>query len=74
MIVTQDEVIEKEKVKSDKKNLAFCSRECARLWFATSRRFIWDMMSVNVGGKNVIALHSIPKKGILCGRIILQRW
>lgn len=64
MIVTQDEVIEKEKVKSDKKKTwRFVAENVRDFGFATSRRFIWDMMSVNVGGKNVIAASLYPKEG-----------
>ena len=47
MIITQDEVIEKEKVKSDKKKTwRFVADNVRDFGFATSRRFIWDMMSV----------------------------
>ena len=64
MIITQDEVIEKEKVKSDKKKTwRFVAENVRDFGFATSRRFIWDMMSVNVGGKNVIAASLYPKEG-----------
>ena len=64
MIVTQDEVIEKEKVKSRKKKTwKFVAENVRDFGFATSRRFIWDMMSVKVGGKNVIAASLYPKEG-----------
>ena len=64
MIVTQDEVIEKEKVKSEKKKTwRFVANDVRDFGFATSRRFIWDMMSVKVGGKNVIAASLYPKEG-----------
>ena len=64
MIVTQDEVIEKEKVKSEKKRTwRFVAENVRDFGFATSRRFIWDMMSVKVGGKNVIAASLYPKEG-----------
>ena len=64
MIVTQDEVIEKEKVKSEKKQTwRFVAENVRDFGFATSRRFIWDMMSVKVGGKNVIAASLYPKEG-----------
>lgn len=64
MIVTQDEVIEKEKVKSTKKKTwKFVAENVRDFGFATSRRFIWDMMSVKVGGKNVIAASLYPKEG-----------
>ena len=64
MIVTQDEVIEKEKTKSTKTNTwRFVAENVRDFGFATSRRFIWDMMSVNVGGKNIIASSLYPKEG-----------
>ena len=64
MIVTQDEVIEKEKVKSTKKKTwKFVAENVRDFGFATSRRFIWDMMAVKVGGKNVIAASLYPKEG-----------
>ena len=64
MIVTQDEVIEKEKLKSTKtKTWKFIAENVRDFGFATSRRFIWDMMAVKVGGKNVIAASLYPKEG-----------
>ncbi len=64
MIVTQEEVIEKEKTKATKnKTWKFVAENVRDFGFATSRRFIWDMMSVKVGGKNVIAASLYPKEG-----------
>ncbi|MFN0203905.1 MAG: M1 family metallopeptidase [Bacteroidia bacterium] len=31
--------------------------------FASSRKFIWDAMAVNVGGKNILAMSYYPKEG-----------
>ena len=31
--------------------------------FATSRKFIWDAMSVKIGGRNIIAQSFYPKEG-----------
>ena len=70
VIVTQDEVIEKEKVNATKKKTwRFVAENVRDFGFATSRKFIWDMMVVNIGGENKIALY--PKEGILCGKNIL---
>ena len=56
IIVSQDEVVEKEKVKATKtKTWRFVAENVRDFGFATSRRFIWDMMAVKVGGKNIIA-------------------
>ena len=64
MIVTQDEVIEKEKVKATKKKTwRFVAENVRDFGFATSRRFIWDMMVVKVGGENKIASSLYPKEG-----------
>lgn len=64
MIVTQDEVVEKEKVKATKKKTwRFVAENVRDFGFATSRRFIWDMMVVKVGGENKIASSLYPKEG-----------
>ena len=64
MIVTQEEAIEKEKTKATKKKTwRFVAENVRDFGFATSRRFIWDMMGVKVGGKNVIASSLYPKEG-----------
>ena len=64
IIVSQDEVVEKEKVKATKtKTWRFVADNVRDFAFATSRRFIWDMMAVKVGGKNVIASSLYPKEG-----------
>ena len=64
MIVTQDEVIEKEKVNATKKKTwRFVAENVRDFGFATSRKFIWDMMVVNIGGENKIASSLYPKEG-----------
>jgi hypothetical protein len=64
MIVSQDEVIEKEKVKATKtRTWKFIAENVRDFGFATSRRFIWDMMAVKIGGKNIIASSLYPKEG-----------
>ncbi|MDB4714648.1 M1 family metallopeptidase [Flavobacteriaceae bacterium] len=64
LIVTQDEVIAKEATKATKKSTwKFVAENVRDFGFATSRRFIWDMMAVKVGDKNVIAASLYPKEG-----------
>jgi hypothetical protein len=64
IIVSQDEVVEKEKVKATKtKTWRFVAENVRDFGFATSRRFIWDMMAVKVGGENKIASSLYPKEG-----------
>ncbi len=64
LIVTQEEAEAKEAEKSTKKSTwKFKAKNVRDFGFATSRRFIWDMMAVKVGGKNVIASSLYPKEG-----------
>ncbi len=71
IIVSQEEVVEKEKVKATKtKTWRFVAENVRDFGFATSRRFIWDMMAVKVGVKIKSLLLCIQKKEIPCGRSI----
>ena len=64
IIVTQEEVEAKEKIKATKKSTwKFKAENVRDFGFATSRKFIWDMMAVKVGSKNVIAASLYPKEG-----------
>lgn len=64
MIVTQAEAIEKENTKATKTSTwRFVAKNVRDFGFATSRRFIWDMMAVKIGNKNVIASSLYPKEG-----------
>ena len=64
MIVTEEEAIEAEKGFSDKKQTwKFKALNVRDFGFATSRKFIWDMMAVKIGGKNVMAVSLYPKEG-----------
>ena len=64
VIVTQDEVIEKLKTKSTKTNTWKLYAENVRdFGFATSRRYIWDMMSVKIGDRDVMAVSMYGKEG-----------
>ncbi|CAL2086958.1 M1 family metallopeptidase [Tenacibaculum sp. 190524A05c] len=62
LIVTQAEATKKEKTKSKKtKTWKFSAKNVRDYAFATSRKFIWDAMAVNINGKTVMA-HSLYSK------------
>jgi hypothetical protein len=62
LIVTQNEAIKKEKTKSKKtKTWKFSAKNVRDYAFATSRKFIWDAMAVDINGKTVMA-HSLYSK------------
>ncbi|WP_025742717.1 M1 family metallopeptidase [Aquimarina pacifica] len=64
VIVTEKEAIAKEKVFSSQKKTWRLKAENVRdFGFATSRRFIWDMMAVKIGGKDIMAVSMYPKEG-----------
>ena len=64
VIVTQEEAIAKEKTFSENKKTWKLKAENVRdFGFATSRRFIWDMMAVKIGGKDIMAVSMYPKEG-----------
>ncbi len=64
MIVTQDEAVAKETTFSkDKKTWKFYAENVRDYGFATSRRFLWDMMAVKIGNKDVMAVSMYPKEG-----------
>ncbi|MCY2688508.1 M1 family aminopeptidase [Salinimicrobium sp. TH3] len=64
MIVTQEEAEAAEKGFSDKKKTWKLKADMVRDFaFATSRKFIWDMMAVDLGEKDVMAVSLYPKEG-----------
>ena len=64
LIVTQEEAEEREKSFSEKKKTwEFKAKNVRDFGFATSRKFIWEMMAVKLGGKNVMAVSLYPKEG-----------
>ena len=64
VVVTQDEVVEKLKTKSSKtKTWKLYAENVRDFGFATSRRYIWDMMSVKIGNKDVMAVSMYGKEG-----------
>jgi len=64
IIVTQEEAEAAEKGFSEKKKTWKFRAENVRDYaFATSRKFIWDMQAVRIGGKDVMAVSLYPKEG-----------
>jgi len=64
IIVTQDEAIKNEKEKSKKKKTWIFEAENVRdFGWASSRKFIWDAMAVDISGKKVMAYSYYPKEG-----------
>lgn len=64
MIVTQAEAEKTEKTKSNKKKTWKLSAQMVRdFGFATSRKFLWDMMAVKIGEKDVMAVSLYSKEG-----------
>jgi hypothetical protein len=64
IIVTQAEAEENEKTKSDaKKTWIFEAENVRDFGWASSRKFIWDGMAVDISGKNVMAYSYYPKEG-----------
>ena len=64
IIVKQDEAIENEKRKSEsKKTWIFEAKNVRDFGWASSRKFIWDAMAVDISGKKVMAYSYYPKEG-----------
>jgi hypothetical protein len=63
-IVTQEEAVKKEMVKSTKKSTwEFYAENVRDFAFASSRKFIWDAQAVKVGSKTPLAQSLYPKEG-----------
>ncbi|WP_411767906.1 M1 family metallopeptidase [Winogradskyella sp. A3E31] len=64
LIVNQEEATKTEKTKSkDKKTWKLSAQMVRDFGFATSRKFIWDMMAVKIGDKDVMAVSMYSKEG-----------
>ena len=64
IIVTEEDAIMRERSFSKKKKTwEFKAENVRDFGFATSRKFIWEMMAVKLGGKNVMAVSLYPKEG-----------
>jgi hypothetical protein len=64
IIVTQDEATEAEKHYSNEtKTWKFYAENVRDFAFASSRKYIWDAMAVDINGKTVMAHSLYPKEG-----------
>jgi hypothetical protein len=64
IIVSQKEAEENEKQGTkEKKTWTYKATNVRDFAFASSRKFIWDAMGVDVGGKKVMAMSYYPKEG-----------
>lgn len=64
MIVNQTEAEQKEKSKEKGlKTWIFKATNVRDFAFATSRKFLWDAMNVNVNGNDVLCMSYYPKEG-----------
>ncbi|WP_111308071.1 M1 family metallopeptidase [Confluentibacter sediminis] len=63
-IVTQEEAKKAEKERSTKtKTWHFKANKVRDFAFASSRKYIWDAMAVNINGRPVMAISLYPKEG-----------
>jgi hypothetical protein len=64
IIVSQEEVEKKEKIKSKEKSTWTYKAENVRDFaFTSSRKYIWDAMAVKIGDKSPLAMSYYPKEG-----------
>ena len=64
IIVTEEEAKENEKEKSkSKKTWTFVAKNVRDFGWASSRKFIWDAMAVDISGETVMAYSYYPKEG-----------
>ena len=64
IIVTQEEATESEKTKSKKSKVwKFKAENVRDFAFASSRKFIWDVMPVKIEDKTTLAMSYYPKEG-----------
>ena len=64
IIVSEDEAIQAEKgFSNDKKTWRFQAKNVRDFAFATSRKYILEMMSVKIGSSDIMAVSIYPKEG-----------
>ena len=64
IIVSEDEAMEAEKgFSNDKKTWRFQAKNVRDFAFATSRKYILEMMSVKIGSSDIMAVSIYPKEG-----------
>ena len=63
-IVSQEEAeINEKSFSREKKTWKFIAKNVRDFAFASSRKFIWEMMAVRIGDKNIMAVSLYPKEG-----------
>ncbi|MGO1751936.1 MAG: M1 family metallopeptidase [Psychroflexus sp.] len=71
VIVTEEEAIDAEKNNSRRtKTWEYKAENVRDFAFASSRKFIWDMMNVKIGDKDVMAASLYPKEG----KALWEKW
>jgi aminopeptidase N len=64
VIATQDEAIAREKSRATgTKTWVYYAQNVRDFAWTSSRKFIWDAMGVNIGGRTVMAMSYYPKEG-----------
>ena len=64
LVITEEEAIKNEKEKAQgTKTWHFKAKNVRDFAFASSRKFIWDAMSVKVNNNNVLCMSFYPKEG-----------
>jgi hypothetical protein len=64
IIINQDEATKNERSRTTaKKTWVYKAQNVRDFGFASSRKFIWDAMGVNIGGKTVMAMSYYPREG-----------
>jgi len=64
IIYSQEEAEEREKTKAtDTKTWHFAAENVRDFAFASSRKFIWDAMAIDINDKTVLAMSMYPKEG-----------
>ncbi|MCC5921916.1 MAG: M1 family metallopeptidase [Cyclobacteriaceae bacterium] len=64
IIVSEKEAKKNEKSRAKtKKTWEYHAQDVRDFAFASSRKFIWDAMGVEIGGKNIMAMSYYPKEG-----------
>lgn len=64
VIATQDEAVAREKSRATgTKTWIYYAQNVRDFAWTSSRKFIWDAMGVNIGGRTVMAMSYYPKEG-----------
>ncbi len=64
IIYSQEEAVEREKTRAtDTKTWHFTAENVRDFAFASSRKFIWDAMAIDIDDKTILAMSMYPKEG-----------